>query len=145
MTPATWCAPWTMDGQQPKESQKCQSPSLHSLPRPPPTCATDARPGESSPSFGRAPSPSPFSCSTLFEEIRPMRNDRRRITLITRPPSRNPARFWNMAPEAPSRVIVVGSFTVLRYALDQSLSGVAQDVDTAERLVQRIAQHSERS
>lgn len=61
-----------------------------------------------------------------------MRNDARRITLITRPPSRNPDRYWNMSPNASSRIIVVGSFTVLRYALDQSLSGVAQDV---ERLI----------
>jgi hypothetical protein len=58
-----------------------------------------------------------------------MRNDARRITLITRPPSRNPDSYWNMAPDAASRIIVVGSFTVLRYALDGSLSGVAQDVD----------------
>ena len=61
-----------------------------------------------------------------------MRNDRRRITLITRPPSKNPDCYWNMSPGASSRIIVVGSFTVLRYALDQSLSGVAQDV---ERLI----------
>ena len=61
-----------------------------------------------------------------------MRNDSRRITLVTRPPSRNPDRYWNMSPDASSRIIVVGSFTVLRYALDHSLSGVAQDV---ERLV----------
>jgi hypothetical protein len=61
-----------------------------------------------------------------------MRNDTRRITLITRPPSRNPDSYWNMSPHASSRIIVVGSFTVLRYALDGSLSGVAQDI---ERLI----------
>ena len=58
--------------------------------------------------------------------------DTRRITLITRPPSGSPDRFWNMSASAASRIIVVGSFTVLRYALEQSLSGVAHDV---ERLV----------
>src|SRR5260221_30872 len=61
-----------------------------------------------------------------------MLRDRRRITLITRPPARHPDRPWNVAPGAASRVIVVGSFTVLRYALEQSLSGMAQDV---ERLI----------
>jgi hypothetical protein len=61
-----------------------------------------------------------------------MQRDGRRITLVTRPPARHPDRSWNVTPGATSRIIVVGSFTVLRYALEQSLSGMAQDV---ERLI----------
>jgi hypothetical protein len=56
----------------------------------------------------------------------------RRITLVTRPTTRHAERAWNFSNDAQSRVIVVGSFTVLRYALEQSMSEMAQDV---ERLV----------
>ncbi len=56
----------------------------------------------------------------------------RRITLVTRPHTRQTERDWNFMPEATSRVIVVGSFTVLRYALEQSMREMAHDV---ERLV----------
>jgi hypothetical protein len=53
----------------------------------------------------------------------------RRITLVTRPSSGLSRRAWNFAPNAASRIIIVGSFTVLRYALEQSMSEMAQDVD----------------
>ena len=56
----------------------------------------------------------------------------RRITLVTRPTTRHSERPWNFSNEAQSRVIVVGSFTVLRYALEGSMSEMAHDV---ERLV----------
>lgn len=56
----------------------------------------------------------------------------RRITLVTRPTTRHAERAWNFSSDAQSRIIVVGSFTVLRYALEQSMSEMAQDV---ERLV----------
>jgi hypothetical protein len=56
----------------------------------------------------------------------------RRITLVTRPSNRHAERAWDFDSDAHSRVIVVGSFTVLRYALEQSMSEMAHDV---ERLV----------
>jgi hypothetical protein len=56
----------------------------------------------------------------------------RRITLVTRAATRHAERAWNFSDEALSRVIVVGSFTVLRYALEGSMSEMARDV---ERLV----------
>ena len=59
-------------------------------------------------------------------------NSERRITLVTRPNNRHAERAWNFDGDAQSRVIVVGSFTVLRYALEQSMSEMAHDV---ERLV----------
>lgn len=61
-----------------------------------------------------------------------MQRDSRRITLVTRPPAGHPDRPWNVLPNATSRIIVAGSFTVLRSALEHSLSGMAQDV---ERLI----------
>jgi hypothetical protein len=61
-----------------------------------------------------------------------MRNDSRRITLVTRPSARHADRAWNFASDAASRIIVVGTFTVLRNALEYSMSELAHDV---ERLV----------
>jgi hypothetical protein len=59
-------------------------------------------------------------------------NSGKRITLVTRPNNRHAERAWNFDGDAQGRVIVVGSFTVLRYALEQSMSEMAHDV---ERLV----------
>jgi hypothetical protein len=61
-----------------------------------------------------------------------MRHDSRRITLVTRPSARHADRSWNFASDAASRIIVVGTFTVLRNALEYSMSELAHDV---ERLV----------
>jgi hypothetical protein len=61
-----------------------------------------------------------------------MQTDNRRITLVTCPEGREPDRAWNITPVASSRMIAVGSFTVLRYALEDSMSEQAHDV---ERLV----------
>jgi hypothetical protein len=61
-----------------------------------------------------------------------MKSDSRRITLVSQPGTRQPERTWNFTPVSSSRIISVGSFTVLRYALEGSMSELAHDV---ERLV----------
>jgi hypothetical protein len=61
-----------------------------------------------------------------------MQKDNRRITLVTCPEGRQPDRVWNFTSVASSRLIAVGSFAVLPYALEDSMSEQAHDV---ERLV----------
>jgi hypothetical protein len=51
--------------------------------------------------------------------------DLRRITLVSRRRADAPHREWNICAKAARRIIFVGTFSVLNYALDH----VSQDVD----------------
>ena len=57
-----------------------------------------------------------------------MTTDERRITLISRDPAA-PRRSWNASPTAPSRLILLDSFTVLRYAIASHLADLDVDVE----------------
>jgi hypothetical protein len=66
---------------------------------------------------------------TFLEET--LSHDSRRITLISRDPN-NLERDWNGSRQAPNRLILLDSFTVLRYAISSHF--VDLDVDV-ERLI----------
>ena len=58
-----------------------------------------------------------------------MERDDRRITLITR--SKNaPDRAWLTGPESPRRLIFVGSFGVIPYALARGVEELGEDIDS---------------
>jgi hypothetical protein len=58
----------------------------------------------------------------------PVTHDSRRITLISRDPAR-PERDWDNSPMAPSRIILLDSFTVLRYAIASHVVDLDVDVE----------------
>ncbi|HEU4520394.1 MAG TPA: hypothetical protein VFT12_00230 [Thermoanaerobaculia bacterium] len=57
-----------------------------------------------------------------------MNHDSRRITLISRDPNRA-TRDWDSSRHAPNRVILLDSFTVLRYAIGSHLVDLDADVE----------------
>lgn len=57
-----------------------------------------------------------------------MNHDSRRITLITRDP-RTPERDWDVSRNAPNRLILLDSFTVLRYAITSHAVDLDVDVE----------------
>lgn len=57
-----------------------------------------------------------------------MSHDNRRITLISRH-QKLQDRTWNRAVEAKSRIILLDSFALLQYAMDDSLSKLDADVE----------------
>jgi len=57
-----------------------------------------------------------------------MEHDSRRITLITRSRSA-PQRPWLAAPDAPRRLIFVGSFGVIPYALARGVEDLGKDIE----------------
>ena len=57
-----------------------------------------------------------------------MTQDARRITLISRPPQL-PERDWNSTDEASSKLVMLDSFTVLRYAMARPLVDLDADVE----------------
>lgn len=71
-----------------------------------------------------------------------MLNDSRRITLVSQP-SRQTAscRDWNVSSHGSSRIVFVPSFTVLRYAIENAMSSLSQDVDRV--IVDRAATAAE--
>lgn len=69
-----------------------------------------------------------------------MSHDIRRITVIARPPQ-VPERSWEHGPQAASRLIMLDSFTVLRYAVAKPL--VELDVDVERIILDRSSSASE--
>ncbi|HSP33136.1 MAG TPA: hypothetical protein VLU46_02345 [Thermoanaerobaculia bacterium] len=69
-----------------------------------------------------------------------MNHDTRRITLISRPPQL-PERDWDRSAEASSRLVMIDSFTVLRYAVAKPLADL--DVDVARIVLDRSSSASE--
>ena len=69
-----------------------------------------------------------------------MNHDTRRITLISRPPQL-PERNWDKTADAPSRLIMLDSFNVLRYAVAKPL--VDLDVDVERIILDRSTSASE--
>lgn len=57
-----------------------------------------------------------------------MTHDNRRITLITRDPSR-PEHDWDDSRNAPHRLILLDSFTVLKYAITSHMVDLNVDVE----------------
>jgi hypothetical protein len=57
-----------------------------------------------------------------------MNHDTRRITLVSRHPQL-PDRKWDRTAQAPSRVVLLDSFTVLRYTVASSLVTVDADIE----------------
>ena len=57
-----------------------------------------------------------------------MQHDHRRITLISRSRSA-PQRPWLAAPDAPRRLIFVGSFGVIPYALARGVEELGKDIE----------------
>ena len=57
-----------------------------------------------------------------------MNQDHRRITLISRDPNR-PDRDWDNSLHSPNRLILLDSFTVLRYAISSHLVDLDIDVE----------------
>ncbi len=57
-----------------------------------------------------------------------MNHDTRRITLISRPPQL-PERHWDVSAEAASKLVMLDSFTVLRYAMARPLVDLDADVE----------------
>lgn len=57
-----------------------------------------------------------------------MTHDSRRITLISRDPSR-PDRDWDNSMNAANRIILLDSFTVLRYAISSHMVDLDVDVE----------------
>ncbi|HKS22435.1 MAG TPA: hypothetical protein VJZ76_06540 [Thermoanaerobaculia bacterium] len=58
-----------------------------------------------------------------------MQHDNRRITLVSRSRSA-PQRLWLTAPDAPRRLIFVGSFGVIPYALQRGVEELGKDIET---------------
>ena len=58
-----------------------------------------------------------------------MKRDQRRITLISRTPT-SPERAWLSARNAPRRMIFVGSFGVIPYALARGVDELGEDIDS---------------
>ena len=58
-----------------------------------------------------------------------MRHDQRRITLVSRTRS-SPDRAWLTARDAPHRMIFVGSFGVIPYALARGVDELGEDIDS---------------
>ncbi len=69
-----------------------------------------------------------------------MDHDTRRITLISRPPQL-PERKWDRSHGAASRLVMLDSFTVLRYSVARSL--VDLDVDVERIVLDRSSSASE--
>jgi hypothetical protein len=65
-----------------------------------------------------------------------MEQDKRRITLISRDPSR-PDRDWDSSRRSPNRLILLDSFTVLRYAISSHL--VDLDIDVERVILDRAS------
>jgi len=57
-----------------------------------------------------------------------MQYDNRRITLVSRSRSA-PQRLWHTAPDAPRRLIFVGSFGVIPYALQRGVEELGKDIE----------------
>ncbi len=57
-----------------------------------------------------------------------MNHDSRRITLISRPPQL-PERMWDRSPAGASKLVMLDSFTVLRYAVARPLVDLDADVE----------------
>ena len=56
-----------------------------------------------------------------------MTTDPRRVTLVARDPG-PPSRNWDLSRHAPSRIIFVNAFTVLRFAVEHGME-LARDVE----------------
>jgi hypothetical protein len=69
-----------------------------------------------------------------------MTQDSRRITLISRPPQL-PERDWDASMEASSKLVMLDSFTVLRYAIARPL--VEFDADVERIVLDRSSSASE--
>lgn len=69
-----------------------------------------------------------------------MHHDTRRITLISRPPQL-PERAWDRSTQAESRLVMLDSFTVLKYAIARPV--VDLDVDVERIILDRSSSASD--